>query len=304
MRTSCLPHLPLLLCLAATTPLPGCGGSGSDFGSGSFEGTSGTGGFDGDIGIGIPPKPDPGQGRNPFADQGRALFLKTVGATLEENCSSCHANVHSGAPVFMAATPEPTYVMLALYGGMITRWFNSRLTQQGTHAGPDLPAEERNLVTQWLDLEASERGLFLDTSAETLAKALNKVGGCMSHEDWTANGLDGLADVKTQDGDACSKCHSTGDGGVFLNADPLKTFEGNRQFPVSNRWVRGVIDTNGGQFLALEVADVFATYGKVVCEPAAGCHPLYELPPEIAQGIKAFSAATIQNWQTGACEMK
>jgi hypothetical protein len=305
MRTSCLPALPLLLCLAATAPLTGCGGPSEPFGTGDFGETSGTGSFGGDTGGGDVIT-DPGPGGDPFAGKGREVFLKTVAATLEENCSDCHANAKSGAPVFMAATPESTYVMLALYGGMITGSVNSRLTQQGTHAGPDLPAEERQIVTNWLNLEASERGFFSGSSFWTLAKALNEVGGCMSQDDWTANGLDGLADVQTQDGEACSKCHSTGEHGVFLNADPVKTFEGNRQFPVSNRWVRGVIDLNKGQFISLDGADVFATYGKASCDPAVftGCHPIYELPPELKQGVKAFSEAVVEKWETEACASK
>jgi mono/diheme cytochrome c family protein len=297
MRSFDLPSLPLLLGLLATTTLTACGSPGPDFGG---EGGT-TGGFAGD------PTTTVGEGpQGAFTGQGRELFLKTVAHTLETSCSDCHAHADRGAPVFMASTPESTYLTLSLYGGMIAPAANSRLLQHGTHAGADLPAEQRQLVVNWLDLEASERSFVAGGGLRTLEQVLSEVGGCMSQAEWTANGLDGLSDLKTQAGDACSSCHSSGDSGVFLNADPQKTFEGNRKVPVVNRWVRGNIDTENGLFLGLSEAGVLASYGKAPCDSTAfdGCHPAYELPSAIEQGIAAFSTVTIDRVAIGPCGIK
>jgi hypothetical protein len=126
----------------------------------------------------------------------------------------------------------------------------------------------------------------------------------MSHDDWTANGLDGLSEAKTLDGQACSACHSSGDGGVFVDADPQKTFEGNRTFPAVRRWVRGNIAS--GVLLGLKSEGILASYGKELCDSTTfgGCHLAYELPASLELGIEAFSNATIEKWQSGACLMQ
>jgi hypothetical protein len=289
MKTSSLPLLPLLLSLSAPAALGGCGSPG-DHGFGSGEDFS------------VPPSPPEigPSGSVPF--KGREFFLTTAGPSLIDNCGGCHANAASGAPVFMGSTVDKSYILLSLYEGIIASPDDSGLLQQGTHAGPDLAAEERQIVAQWLNTEMAESSSFTDPSRQTLSQALAAAGGCMTRADWTDSGLDSITTLQTKDGQACAGCHSSGEHGVFISADPTATFEENRSYPKINRWVKGHLDMLRGTFLDLVPANVFESYSHATCDPTQfDCHPAYELPPELATAIHTVTTNLLDRFHNHKC---
>jgi hypothetical protein len=236
---------------------------------------------------------------------GREFFLTTAGSSLQKSCSSCHADAKRGAPVFMGSTLAKSYILLSLYEGMIAPPSDSLLLQQGTHAGPDLAAEERQLVIKWLMFEAAEIEQSPGVGYSPLSPSLTEVGVCMSQLDWTANSLDSITKLQTKDGQACSACHSNGEHGVFINVDPVATLDANRQFPIINRWVKGTFESNHGRFDEFVAENDLATYSKAACDPSVFmCHPAYELPPELVTGMETFTEKTIERWSTNACSSK
>ena len=260
-------------------------------------------GFPGEIGIGKPsPPPIDGSIAPGSLFKGREFFLSTAGSSLVKNCSVCHADEKSGAPILMGPTLEKSYILLSLYEGLIADPEDSRLLQEGTHSGPELTAEERQPVVKWLNLEMAELSQIKDPDAKRLSQALVEAGACMAQEDWTASGLDSLSTLQTKDGKACSDCHSAGERGVFINVDPAKTFEENRSYPIINRWVKSVLDVSRGQLKDLVPAGTLATYAASSCDPMAFmCHPAYELSPELSMGIDTFTSKTLDRWRHNAC---
>ena len=250
-------------------------------------------------GFGGKPVPDPGGPGGPST--GRETFLMSVGSSLQ-SCAACHAHAASGAPIFLGDSPGASYVMLGLVddGGLIAAPQNSLLTHHGTHAGPDVTAEQRQIINDWLEIEMFERNATPQTS-QTLEEALTKIGGCMSQSDWTAHGLDALANVDANGAGACSACHSGGTGGVFLSADANETFNQNKQFPFINRWVRGKVDSTLG-FQGFTPADVWVKTGSASCDAKAfKCHPPYQLPQALSDGIGNFINVMILRWNNQQC---
>lgn len=277
--------------MGTLTAVTACGGSSEE----TIGFPTGEGGFS--------KPPPPGFGEVPVgSSMGREIFLTTAGSTLQKSCSSCHADEKSGAPVFMGSTLMKSYIMLSLSEGMIATPSDSRLLQQGTHAGPDLAAEERQLVINWLKIEMAGVDQGPRPNGATLSSSLISAGTCMRKEDWIANGLDGISKLQTKDGQACSSCHSAGEHGVFINVDPVATLEANQQFPIINRWVTGRFASNHGVFIHLVASNDLATYSKASCDPTVfTCHPAYELSPELVTGMVTFTEKFLDRWDGVAC---
>lgn len=294
MRTLSLPLLPLLLAVGTLTAVTACGGSSEE--TTSFP--TGEGGFS--------KPPPPGFNEIPMgSSMGRELFLNNAGSSLQKSCGSCHADAKSGAPVFMGPTVEKSYIMLSLAEGMIAAPSDSRLLQQGTHAGPDLAAEQRQLVINWLTGEIAALGLVPRGDGKTLSSSLSEVGACMRASDWTASGLDDIIKLQTKGGQACSDCHSSGEHGVFISVDPAATLEANQQFPIINRWVKGRFAPNRGGFDDVVADNDLASYSKASCDPAVfTCHPAYELPPALVTAMAAFTKKALDRWSIDACSTK
>jgi len=237
-------------------------------------------------------------------------FIDFVYPQLENDCAPCHAT--SAAPTFFATTDAGTYNAMDAYGGLIVAPQNSNLLLHGAHTGPALSPQEKIDVTQWLTLEAQERGLDLGdggggvggsggtSTGMTLQQALADYGACMDLVEWKSYGLDKLPSQQTTNGGPCYSCHSAGDGGSFLSLNVDETFDKNSVFPYIKRQVTGTVDQDGN-FDKLIPSNRWSQKGSEPCQPNTNCHPKFALPPDIKNGIDAFVNSTLNKMSNKLC---
>jgi len=283
--------------------LPGSGG-GNEGGDGSGNATTDGGNTSDGAG-------SPGGSSGAVNPQGQAhqYFVSTVFPSLNSTCTSCHGNPANtaGAPQFLAATAEAAYTAVDAYTpALIAVPENSLLIQHGVHTGPALDPGQVTLVSEWLQMEADERGLVgggdTPPTGPTLQEALQGFADCMNYDTWMADGLDNLAMTQTQYG-ACYSCHSSGDAANWLSLNGQETFDMNRQFPYIKRLVSGTVDETGA-FAGLVPARRWENKGLEAesCNPDLdNCHPVYSLQGGMVTGIDDFVDATIQLYEAGGC---
>jgi hypothetical protein len=285
----------------------GCLQSESPYGLGPGAGT-GDGDGDGD-GTGPGDGSGDGDGDGPSGSSGgpgtgaRAYFDDNVLPMLASSCASCHSSQHAElGPDFLGRAEDVYYGSLD-FAGYITVPDNSLLLLKGEHTGPAWTSAQADAVTQWLDLEAAERGLTSSTVGEdagappptlTLQDALSQFAACMSLSDWNNVGMDGVADQGTTEG-PCRSCHQTGTGGAFLSEDSTQSFEQNRQMPYILKLVLGTVSADGS-FADLVPANRFVEKGG-----EGGLHPKYIMTPERQIAISLFFEATYDKWKSGGC---
>ena len=308
MRSKLLPLASLLLSLALTA---GCsnpppttlninttgGGEGGN-GSGGGSGVGGTGGSmeDGN--------------ETPTALQ---FYTAVIDPELAGSCASCHASGQNGAPIFLAKNALGSYNAMDQHGGLIVAPENSLLLLHGAHTGPALTAVQKSDVTEWLTMEAIERGLDSSSSSSsssgssggmpalTLQQALAEYGACMDIDDWKVNSLDKLMNAQTDAG-PCVGCHSAGEGGTWLSSNTQETFDKNAKFPYIKRQITGTVD-DAGNFADLIPSNRWIEKGQAPCQPNTNCHPKYSLPPQLKDGINNFVAKTLDKWHNKQCGM-
>ncbi|MFO0762754.1 MAG: hypothetical protein U0359_40330 [Byssovorax sp.] len=269
------------------------GGSGGDSGSGGSGSTTGEGGGG-------------GEGEVTTA---KDFYIAVIDPELKESCASCHKTGQNGAPIFLASTPEGSYNAMDQHGGLIVAPENSLLILHGAHTGPALTAVQKSDVTEWLSLEVTERGLSSSSSssssggmpAVTLQEALAAYGACMDIDDWKVNNLDKLMNAQTDAG-PCVGCHSAGEGGNFLSANTQETFDKNTKFPFIKRQITGTVDDQGN-FADLIPSNRWIEKGQAPCQPNTNCHPKYNLPPQLKDGINNFVQKTLDKWHNKQCGM-
>jgi len=240
--------------------------------------------------------------------------------TPSASCTKCHATGLSNAPAFMADDATASYSGIEAFSGLIAIPESSSLLLHDKHTGPALTATQYATVKQWLEMEAKERGLEQPTTTAasgqppvmTLDQALKEFGACMDINDFLANGLNKLYQVKTvlagQD-QTCEACHNVGLAGNWLSANANETFDAQQSFPFIKRWVSGVYDMKGN-FTDLKA--VPRNYLKGVesanCKTGTeACHPRYlninngNFTPELKAGIDNFIAKTLDKWHNKQC---
>lgn len=223
---------------------------------------------------------------------------------LKNGCGACHSGTGGGGSVFLAADAESTYSRIENSVGLIAEPTRSPLLQ---HLHQDktinLTPELRNLVTQWLNLEATARGLTGSIqAAPTLSEAYKAYASCMNFDVWTYYRVGDLPFSQTDLEGPCIGCHSTGQGGAFLPAASRQFFDKSKEFPFIQKFVVGKVDKDG-KFEKLIPANRFVDKANEPCpEGKPDCHPTFGLPPAVQEGISGFIQTTLQNLAGGTCQ--
>ncbi len=276
---------------------------------GDDDGGGGSGAQGGAGGAGAAGAAGPGAGAG-TPGGAQEMFVNQVYPAITADCTSCHAGVeYAGAPIFLSTNAGPSYnAIIAYTPSLIAVPENSNLILHGVHTGPALTPAQTALVSEWLQLEAEERGLVggdpedPPPPTQTLAGALEEFGNCMNLDDWIATGMNNLAQAQTAAG-ACTGCHSSGDGGAYLAAPVEATFEANRTMPYVKKLVSGTVDMNGA-FAGLVDARRFINKGPEAgnCNPETdNCHPVYSLSPNNTSAVENFVDLTLDRMEAGPC---
>lgn len=228
------------------------------------------------------------------------------GNGLKERCGACHSGTGGGGSIFLAGTAEASYTRIEGSVGLIAEPSRSPLLIH-LHNDKALAAQItpglRSGLTQWLNLEASARGLTGGIkSTLTLAEAYKEYAQCMNFTLWTQYRIGDLAFSQTDIEGPCLGCHSTGQGGAYLAPSPREFFEKSKEFPFIQKFVVGKVDANGN-FEKLIPANRFVDKANELCaEGKTDCHPVYGLPPAVQENITAFILTTLQNLAGGTCQ--
>jgi hypothetical protein len=260
------------------------------------EGTGNTSSMGGSTGN----NPPPGGGA-------QAKFMNEVYPAIAADCGSCHAVDPN--PRFLAATAEASYNAIINYTpALIAIPENSNLVLHGEHTGPALTPAQDTLVREWLQMEADERGLVggeeePPPSGPTLQEALEMFADCMTYEDWTATGMNTIANSQTQFGD-CNGCHAQGEGGFLANKlNDMDMFDRTRDFPFIKKLISGTVNEEGA-FAGLVPSRRIQNKGLEAeeCNPDIdNCHPVYSLPPNKVEAVDNFVALTMEKYEAGGC---
>jgi mono/diheme cytochrome c family protein len=225
---------------------------------------------------------------------------------LKERCGACHSGTGGGGSTFLGPDAETSYGRIESSVGLIAEPSRSPLIMH-LHSDKALAAQItpglRSGLTQWLNLEATARGLTGGKrSTLTLAEAYKEYADCMNFTLWTQYRVGDLAFSQTDLEGPCLGCHSTGQGGAYLAPAPREFFEKSKQFPFIQKFVVGKVDADGN-FEKLIPANRFVDKANELCtEGKVDCHPVYGLPPVVAENITAFILTTLQNLAGGTCE--
>jgi mono/diheme cytochrome c family protein len=217
------------------------------------------------------------------------------------SCVACHAG--AAGPRFMSTDPEESYDTLAKTAGLVAAPKNSPLVQY-LHKDPTIAIspEQRSVITQWLSLEATARGLEgAVAKPKTLTEAYKQYADCMNFDVWSYYRMGDVAFTQTDSEGPCLGCHSTGQGSAWLSAGSRESFEKARQFPFIQKLVVGKLDERGS-FESLQPSNRLIEKANEPCAPEAkACHPSYGLPPQITEAVKNYVDTTLQNLASGTC---
>ncbi len=228
-------------------------------------------------------------------------YVQHVHAALG-NCIGCHGSGGSG-PTFMAADAEGSYSLIENTAGLIVAPKNSPLVQW-THkdASIVISPEQRSVLTTWLGLEASSRGLAgAAAKPKSITDAYKAFAQCMSFDVWEYYRVGDLPFAQTDAEGPCLGCHSTGQGSAYMTAGSHETFVQMQQFPFIQKLVVGKLDARGS-FENLQPSNRFAEKANEACpQGSTTCHPRFGLPPNVVQSIDAFVQKTLEDLASGTC---
>jgi len=244
---------------------------------------------------------DNGSGGNDDAAQAHDYYVQHVHNALG-NCIGCHA-AGGSAPTFMDRNADSSYDLIQNTAGLIQAPKQSPLVQY-QHADPTIiiNPEQRSVVTTWLGLETSARGLVgAVAKAKTITDAYKQFAQCMSFDVWSYYRMDDLAFAQTDAEGPCLGCHSTGQGSAWLSADTRLTFEKAQQFPFIQKLVVGKLDARGS-FENLQPSNRFIEKANEPCpQGSTSCHPRFGLSPEVQNSIENFVQKTLEDISSGTC---
>jgi hypothetical protein len=235
--------------------------------------------------------------------EAKKFFLEKVYTSVDTTCKECHQTGKRGAPVFLGASGDASYVAIEGFPGLISPPSISPIVQKGVHSGPALSATQADLVTQWLKLELTDRKLGSDPGApKNLRAAFAAFGQCMDYTRWTELKLDTLPATATEnDRGQCMACHNQGQASMWLSADPAETFLKLREFPYVQRLVVGRV-TAEGSFDGIEASRRILDKGNEAQQPQSNSHPRFALPTELAGALQTFVLETISNMSANRCQ--
>jgi hypothetical protein len=232
----------------------------------------------------------------------RDYFITKVFPSITRTCGTCHAGQGQGS-TFLTTTPEQSYQLISSQIGYIADPTKSPLVQH-VHSDKNLvlSPEQRSLLTQWLNMEATARGLAGSIQKPpTLQAAYKQFADCMNYDVWEYYRTSDLPYTQTDLDGPCMGCHTVGQGSAWLSAGSRETFEKAKEFPYIQKYVVGKVDS-AGNFDSLIPANRFSEKANEVCtKEKSECHPTFGLPPNVANAIDQFVLTTLQNVQAGTC---
>jgi hypothetical protein len=233
----------------------------------------------------------------------RDYFITKTYPSISKTCGNCHSGTGGGS-VFLADTAEESYTRISATIGLIAQPSKSPLVQHvHQNAATVLSPEQRTILTQWLNMEATARGLQGSIEkAPTLQAAYQEFANCMNFDIWEYYRMGDLAFTQTDIDGPCMGCHSFGQGSAFMSATSHETFNQLKTFPYIQKLVVGKVDGQGN-FDSLIPAGRFAEKADEPCpEGKTDCHPSFGLPPNVQNSIDLFVNTTLQNIASGTCQ--
>ncbi len=233
---------------------------------------------------------------------GRSQFKSKVFPLINPTCGDCHRTGKSGAPVFLGGNADNSYTAIEGFPGLISSPNVSPLVQKGVHSGPALTSAQSDAITAWLKSEAAARKLSADPGIpKNLRAAFKAFGQCMDYKEWTAKGLDKIANVTTENNQgACNSCHNKGLGSMWWSGDPGETFLKLREFPYVQRLVIGRVKEDG-TFDDIEPSNRILDKGNEAQQQQANNHPRFSLPSELSNALRDYITQTLYKARAGQC---
>jgi hypothetical protein len=236
----------------------------------------------------------------------RDYFMSKVFPVISRTCGGCHAGQGTASTFLAPNDASSSYNLISAQIGYIADPGKSPLVQHiHTDKNVALSPEERNVLTQWLNMEASARGLAgAIQKAANVQTAYKQFADCMNFDVWEYYRAGDLPFTQTDVDGPCMGCHSTGQGSAWMSAASRETFEKAKEFPFIQKFVVGKVDA-AGNFDSLVPANRFAEKANEVCTkvPSTECHPGFGLPPNVTNAIDMFVTTTLQNMQAGTCDV-
>lgn len=277
-----------------------CGGSvevtgSSQGGSGSGPGGGGVGGVD-DGGAAGQAGTGGNGGTGPVILYAHDYYVQKVHPSLRETCAVCHFWNPDSGPAFLDSEPELSYILLRDHPGIVVAPDKSTILLKPAHEGPSLSADQRALVTNWINLELGAPG---DKSQP--ANLLSELATCMDIDIWLASGMDKVSLQNTDDAGQCIACHHDGLGAAWLSPDSDETFQMSKSFPFIMRYVLPIY--LGNDAVDLKAANELIKNSSAQCQSpnAILCHPKYTLTPESQAAIEKFVELTLTKFHNKAC---
>lgn len=247
--------------------------------------------------------------------EGQKFFESKVYDSLAGTCKECHGTGKAGAPVFLGDTAAISYTAIEGFPGLIDVPSVSPIMQKGPHSGPELTANQQDLVTQWLKLEVADRKLGTDPGVpKNLRAAFKAFGNCMDYNRWVELKLDTIPATDTDNNQgACRSCHNNGMASMWLSGgtsppkneqdvlDNANTFLHLRKFPYVQRLVVGQVDDKG-EFSGIRASRRILDKGTEAEQAQANSHPRFSMSSEISKNLEIFVLETISNVAANRCQ--
>jgi hypothetical protein len=234
----------------------------------------------------------------------KQYFVRNVYPQVNSACGKCHGGQGPGS-TFLGADSEAAYTAVEGSLGLIAAPSKSPLLTY-THKDPTvgkLTPQQKNTLSQWLTLEATERGLAGAVAPpKTLADAYKAFKECSRYDVWRRTGMDRLPYTQTDREGPCLGCHSTGQGGVYLAAAGRDTYKTLMEFPYIQKLIVGTVDSKGNFDQLVPAGRIIEKANEICPEGSLTCHPSYGLPPQVELAINTFVQTTLENLRGGTCD--
>jgi hypothetical protein len=152
----------------------------------------------------------------------------------------------------------------------------------------------------------------------TAQEALTQVGACMQLSQFTSNQQFGAAaadiakaTVITGGGGNCMGCHNVGDNGFWASYGTQgginltqQMFTQTQQMPYILKWFAPTVDQNGNfkdVVASNAIVDQEAAAASCTTQNGAGCHPKFQLNPNLVSAMNAFVTTTLMMWHSNSC---
>jgi len=189
------------------------------------------GGGGGNVGSGTNPNPNPDSVARMKFEQNVYPIIKAPGQV--SDCSSCHSATGPSGNVTGFVAPDVTdaYGTITSYQTVVGNFAPSSagiLTKIAAgHQGRTFTDAQKASITEWLNLEVSERAngtgtgsgsgsTTNETYSAATARVLNNWSACMSLANFkTANVAQAWGNMQANNGERCASCHATGGYGFL-----------------------------------------------------------------------------------------